>query len=129
MIWSGLCGLVSCRMVMNPALDVDPVTSGMGGQQSGDDGKGIMPGGGGPLSGHLGQLYSQGSPYSRLPGGPPGREGGLPMGGGGNQDVGPPPPVGHPPTLANGSLKGTAPTIFDGNRKNTKQFTQEFTIY
>jgi hypothetical protein len=30
---------------------------------------------------------------------------------------------------ANGSLKGTAPAIFDGNRKNTKQFTQEFTLY
>jgi hypothetical protein len=26
-------------------------------------------------------------------------------------------------------LKGTAPAIFDGNRKNTKQFTQEFTLY
>ena len=26
MIWSGSCGLVSLRMVMNPMLDVDPVT-------------------------------------------------------------------------------------------------------
>jgi hypothetical protein len=33
------------------------------------------------------------------------------------------------PHSANGSLKGTAPSIFDGNRKNTKQFTQEFTLY
>jgi hypothetical protein len=28
-----------------------------------------------------------------------------------------------------GGLKGTTPTIFDGNRKNTKQYTQEFTLY
>jgi len=102
---------------------------GMGGQQSGDDGEGIMPRGDGPPPGHPGQSYLRGSPYSRPPGGPLGGGGGPPMGGGGNQDAGPPPPVGHPPTLANGSLKGTAPTIFDGNRKNTKQFTQEFTIY
>jgi len=102
---------------------------GMGGQQSRDDGEGIMPRGDGPPSGHPGQSYLRGSPYSRPPGGPLGGGGGPPMGGGRNQDAGPPPPVGHPPTLANGSLKGTAPTIFDGNRKNTKQFTQEFTIY
>jgi len=30
---------------------------GAGGQQSGDDGEGILLRGGGPLSGHLGQLY------------------------------------------------------------------------
>jgi hypothetical protein len=29
----------------------------------------------------------------------------------------------------NGSLKGTALAIFNGTRKNTKQFIQEFTIY
>ena len=29
----------------------------------------------------------------------------------------------------NGGLKGTTPTIFDENCKNTKQYTQEFTLY
>jgi hypothetical protein len=49
--------------------------------------------------------------------------------GGGNQNAGPAPQAGPQSTSTNGSLKGTALTIFDGNRKNTKQFTQEFTIY
>ena len=31
--------------------------------------------------------------------------------------------------FVNGGLKGTIPTIFDGNHKNTKQFMQEFTLY
>jgi hypothetical protein len=51
------------------------------------------------------------------------------VGGGGNQSMGPAPQAGPQLTSTNGSLKGTVPTIFDGNRKNTKQFTQEFTIY
>ena len=29
----------------------------------------------------------------------------------------------------NGGLKGTTLAIFNGNRKHTKQFTQEFTLY
>jgi len=51
------------------------------------------------------------------------------VGGGGNQNAGPTPQAGPQSTSANGSLKGTVLTIFDGNRKNMKQFTQEFTIY
>ena len=103
--------------------------SGTGGQQSGDDGEGIPFGGGGPPSGHPSQPYPRGGPYSGPPGGPPGGGGGPPVGGGGNQNAGPAPQAGPQSTSANGSLKGTVPTIFDGNRKNTKQFTQEFTIY
>ncbi len=37
--------------------------------------------------------------------------------------------TGQPLPLGNRSLKGIAPAIFDGNRKNTRQFTQEFTLY
>ena len=29
----------------------------------------------------------------------------------------------------NGGLKGTPPAIFNGNRENTKQFSQEFSLY
>jgi hypothetical protein len=103
--------------------------SGAGGQQSRDDGEGILLGGGGPLSGHPGQPYLREGPYSGPPGGLPGGGGGPPMGGSGNQNVGPAPQASPQSTSANGSLKGTVLTIFDGNRKNTKQFTQEFTIY
>ena len=101
---------------------------GVGGRQSGDDSEGFAPGGSGSLSGPPGQSYLRGGPYAGPPGGPP-EGGGLLMGGRGNQNVGPPPQIGPQQAFANGSLKGTALTIFDGNRKNTKQFTQEFTIY
>jgi len=33
------------------------------------------------------------------------------------------------PIAVNRSLKGTTLSIFDGNRKNSKQFMQEFTLY
>ena len=103
----------------------------MGGWPSRDDGEGFAPRGSSPL----GQSYPQGGPYAELPGGPPrgppggGGGGGPPMGGRGNQNTGLPLQVGPQQGFVNGSLKGIALTIFDRNRKNTKQFTQEFTIY
>jgi hypothetical protein len=51
------------------------------------------------------------------------------MGGRGNQNTGLPLQVGPQQGFMNESLKGTVLTIFNRNRKNTKQFTQEFTIY
>ncbi len=41
----------------------------------------------------------------------------------------PVPQVGQPLAFMDGGLKGTVPANFDGNRKNTKQFTQEFSLY
>jgi hypothetical protein len=35
----------------------------------------------------------------------------------------------QPLLLGNGSLKGIMPAIFDRNRKNIRQFTQEFILY
>jgi hypothetical protein len=70
----------------------------------------------------------RGGPYDDPLGGPLGG-GGNP--GGGNGEGHPNPPLqGRVPTLpTHGSLKGTPLAIFNGNRKNTKQFTQEFTLY
>ena len=51
------------------------------------------------------------------------------MGGSRNQNTGPALQAGPQLTSTNGSLKGMVRTIFDGNRKNMKQFTQEFMIY
>jgi len=53
----------------------------------------------------------------------------MPGGGGGDLDQGPLPQGGLPLPPANGSLKEMAPAIFNGNRRNMKQFTQEFTLY
>jgi hypothetical protein len=53
----------------------------------------------------------------------------MPRGGRGDLDQGPPLQGGLPPPLANGSLNGMALVIYDGNRRNMKQFIQEFTLY
>jgi hypothetical protein len=108
---------------------------GAGGDLSRERGDGLAFGGGSPPLGDPGRYYPQGNPYPGPPAGPlgeggsghPGGGGGGPLGGG----VGPPiAPQGiPPPLLANRSLKGTTPSIFDGNCKNMKQFTQEFTLY
>jgi hypothetical protein len=98
-------------------------------------GDGLVFGGGGPLLGDPGRYYPQGNPYPGPPAGPPGGGGSEPPEGGSSGPPGggaglPIVPQGIPPLLpANGSLKGTTPSIFDGNCKNMKQFTQEFTLY
>src|SRR6266851_1134657 len=93
-----------------------------------DGSDGPLSGSGSHLSGGLGQLYQRRGPYCGPLNEPPGG-GGMPGGGGGDPDPGPPPQGRLPCPLVNGSLKGTAPAIFDGNRRNMKQFTQEFTLY
>ena len=92
--------------------------------QAGARGRPSGEGGHGPPPRDPGQPYPGGGGY----GGPPG---GLPGGGGGAGGAGPipMPQIGPHALTANGGLKGTTPTIFDGNRKHTKQFTQEFTLY
>jgi hypothetical protein len=98
-------------------------------------GNGLAFGGGGPPLEDPGRYYLQENPYSGPPAGPLGGGGGGHPGGGSGRPPGggaglPNMPHGIPPPLpANGSLKGTAPSIFDGNHKNTKQFIQEFTLY
>ena len=108
---------------------------GAGGNLGGERGDGLVFGGGGPPPGDLSRYYPQGNPYPGLPARPPGGGGGGHPGGGSGR----PPGGGAGPPIAlqgillllpaNGSLKGTAPSIFDGNRKNMKQFTQEFILY
>ncbi len=106
----------------------------MGGGSYGHGGKGLEIGGdgfkieaGGPPSGDPSQL----PPRRDLLNGPSGG----PLGGGdvlgGNRATGPQVPLqmGAPLLTVNGSLKGTTLVIFNGNQKNTKQFTQEFTLY
>lgn len=105
-----------------------------GDSSNGGFGGGFVTGGSSPLLGNLGLPYLRGDPYENLLGGPPGEGGGAPgrggsggSGGGGN--AGPPWQVGAAPLMGNNSLKGTMLAIFDRNWKNTKQFTQEFTLY
>ena len=119
------------------------IYQGAGGNLGRERGDGLAFGGGSPPPGDPGWYYLQGDPYSGPPagspgggsGGPPGGGGGGPLGKGGSGPpgggAGPPvTPQGIPPPLpANGSLKRTASSIFDRNQKNTKQFTQEFTLY
>lgn len=115
-----------------------------GGEPSGDGGYCFETGGGGPPLGSPSQPRQGGGGYGGPPGGPPsgypgGPPGGYPGGppGGGNGPPGwgmaapqhPGPPIGQPPPPMSGGLKGTAPAIFDGNRTNTKQFSQEFSLY
>ncbi len=99
---------------------------GMGGRAIGEGGYSLTYGGGGPPTRESGQPSSgRGGPPSSLPGS--GDAG--PADASGNVNPAPPLQAGlqHPP--AHGGLKGTAPVIFDGNQKNTKLFTQEFTLY
>jgi hypothetical protein len=102
---------------------------GAGGDLGRERGNSLVFGGGGPLPGDLGRYYPQGNPYPGPPAGPPGGSGGGHPGGGGGRPPGggAGPPIALqgilPPLPANRSLKGTAPSIFDGNHKNTKQFT------
>jgi hypothetical protein len=110
------------------------VPPGTGGQLTGEGGYGLTYGGGGPLTRELGQpSLGRGGPPNGPPGGPPGSP--LGNGGAGPGDVSrndhpiPLPPAGLPPPATYGGLKGTTPMIFDGNRKSTKLFMQEFTLY
>jgi len=89
------------------------------------------------LIGNSGQLYLREGFCPGLPDGPPGVGGGLPRADGGGppgkgdgEDDANPTPQENPLLLpVNGSLKGTIPVIFNGNRKNMKKFTQEFALY
>jgi hypothetical protein len=47
---------------------------------------------------------------------------------GANQPLAPQGGQQQPPAV-NGRLKGTPPAIFNGNQENTKQFSQEFSLY
>jgi len=102
--------------------------AGMGGRAGRHGGDGAVFGGGGPGSEGPGQLYLQGDLLDDPPGGPP-DGGGFPGGGGGDADPNPHPQIRAPAVPAHGSLKGTPPAIFNGNRKMIKQYTQEFTLY
>ena len=96
---------------------------GMRGQLTREEGNSFETRGGSPPSRNLSQPNLQGGGL----GGPPG---GLLDGGrnsGANQV--PAQPIGPISPPVNRGLKGTALAIFDGNRKHTKQFTQEFTLY
>src|SRR6266851_4533032 len=116
-------------------------TVGVGGKPDGDRSYSFEVGGNSPLPGGSGQLPQGGGSYGGPLGGPPeGGYGGLPEGllgggggwlGGGNVGANPvpTPQVRQPLVFTNRGLKGTVPTNFDGNRKNTKQFTQEFSLY
>ncbi len=87
---------------------------------SGEDSSSTAPGGSSPLGGGVGQLYLREGFYPRPLGGLPG--GGGPLDGR-NAGVNVNPVLqAKAPSSISESLKGTAPVIFDGNRKNTKQF-------
>jgi len=117
------------------------MTAGAGGEPNGDRSYGFEVGGNGPPPGGSGQPPQggggyEGPPggllgggYGGPPGGPLGGGGGWPGGGNVGANPVPVPQVGQPPVFMNGGLKGTVPANFDGNRKNTKQFTQEFSLY
>ena len=93
-----------------------------GGRAGRHRGNGAVFGGGSPALGGPSQLYLRGDPPDDLPGG-------LPGGGGGDANPNPHLQVGALALPVHSSLKGTPPTIFDGNQKMTKQFTQEFMLY
>ena len=103
---------------------------GPSGRQDGEEGHSFAYGGGGPPPGEPGQLHLGGG-YGGLPNGLLGgsRGGGLGDSGGGGVNPNPLLHAGLQAPFANGGLKGTAPMIFNGNCKNTKQFMQEFTLY
>jgi hypothetical protein len=107
--------------------DVDmyhAVLMGPRGRQDGEGGCGFVSGGGSHPPQDLGQPHQGRGGHGR----PPGR---LPGGGGSSRGLNllPVPLFGPPVPTTNGGLKGTMPAIFNGNRKNTKQYTQEFTLY
>jgi len=91
-------------------------------------GDSAVPRGSSPASGTLSQLYPREGLYNDPSEGPPGG-GGNPGGGSGDSHPNPLPQIRVLAPSMNSSLKGTPPTIFDGNCKNTKQFMQEFTLY
>jgi hypothetical protein len=101
---------------------------GVSGDSSGEDSSSAAPEGSGSSERGASQLYPRGGFYPGPLGGPPGGGGGLLGSGNTGVNANPVPQAGAPPS-ANGSLKGMALAIFDGNRKNTKQFIQEFTLY
>ena len=90
---------------------------------------GLASGGSGPPPEYLGQLYLQGSFYSRLLGSLLGMGNGGREGGGGGANMNPALLAGLLSLSTNRSLKGTPPTIFDRNQKNMKQFMQDFSLY
>jgi hypothetical protein len=111
---------------------------GAGGSSSREGRYGLEAGGGSPLTGNPGQLYPQGGYHTRPMDGPPGVEeggpprvgdGGLPGSGGGGDDANLALQENSMLLPMNGSLKGTAPAIFGGNRKNMMKFTQELMLY
>ena len=100
----------------------------MGGELNGDGGYGFEAGGGSPPFGSSGQPCQGGGGYGSPPGRPPEGGGGvLGWGAGANQPLAP--QVGQQLLAVNGRLKSTTPAIFNGNRENTKQFSQEFSLY
>ena len=111
-----------------------------GGGQDGEGGHGFasgghsfVSGGRGPLPQDSGQPHQgrggHGGPPGSLPGGGGSSSGAPGEGGGRGPNPLPVPPFRLPAPATNGGLKGTMPAIFNGNRKNTKQYTQEFTLY
>ncbi len=104
--------------------------TGPSGRQDGEGGRSFAYGGGGPPPEEPSQPHSGGG-YGGPLNGPPGGGGGGGPGdsGGGGANPNPLLHAGLQAPFANGGLKGTAPIIFNGNRKNTKQFMQEFTLY
>ncbi len=102
------------------------------GPRNGQDGEGscsLVFGGGGPLPQELGQPHLGRGGYGGPPSRPPEGGGGsdVPGGGsGGRPNLNLVLPFG---SLTNGGLKGTTPTIFNENCKNTKQYIQKFTLY
>lgn len=114
--------------------------AGAGGEPYAEGSYGLEAGGCGTLPGGLGQP-PQGGSYGSLPEGPPGGSyrgapGGAPGGPPGGSGGGPEganlflvPQITQLPPFVSGGLKGTPPMNFDGNRKNTKLFTQEFSLY
>ena|SRR5216683_5890332 len=102
---------------------------GPGGRQDREGSCSLAFGGGGPSPRELGQPHLGRGGHGGPPSGLPGEGGGSDIPGGGGSGRSNPnsvPPFGSP---INNGLKGTTPTIFDGNRKNTKQYMQEFTLY
>jgi hypothetical protein len=95
---------------------------------SSEDSSSTASRGGGPLGRGASQPYPRGGFYPGPPGGLPGGGGGLLGSGNIGVNVNPALQAGAPLSM-NGSLKGMALAIFNGNRKNTKQFMQEFTLY
>lgn len=71
------------------------------------------------------EAHYSGNPCDDPPGNHPGE--GTPFEQGGSPDLQWQP--GPLPSSDSRDLKGTAPAIFDGNRKNMEQFMQEFTLY